>query len=331
MGPTNETPARLTLAIESTANLWREGFGEFTRQSHSQAQFAHTQIESLPINQRAARFYSVLTPLLQALVTIFVATYRRFFKLANANPRECGSDPHDWACYQLQGGMTPVSQWIQDWYALACDGENQYIQRVASIQFVPGDSVSASIPMSSSSSFGAKSWRSPAWLFVVSPLMGFHPLKSKNLPGVDSDQRLSVAHTRLLLKGMRRVFLWKLKGEIETARNEEIAAAGAVVASVGPEQVSSTQRRDEKRQPRGFEGLRHKLFDLSRYMDGLTDKQSMAFSLKCEYGRGPTEIASRMRIDRKTVDEHLEAADKKIKERHSNERRKAQNPRDVSE
>src|SRR5690348_9468510 len=107
--PPSENPTnRLALAIEATVNLWRQRFGEFLQESQSQAHFAHTQIESFPVNQRAARFYPVLGPLLENLVTIFTDTYRLLFKLALANPRECGSDPHDWACGQLQGGLELV-------------------------------------------------------------------------------------------------------------------------------------------------------------------------------------------------------------------------------
>jgi predicted DNA-binding protein (UPF0251 family) len=57
----------------------------------------------------------------------------------------------------------------------------------------------------------------------------------------------------------------------------------------------------------------------------------MAFSLKHEYELGLAEIASRMKIDRKTAYEHLEAARTKIDQGTSNERfkaRRAKNPRE---
>lgn len=74
---------------------------------------------------------------------------------------------------------------------------------------------------------------------------------------------------------------------------------------------------------KGIKGLGPKVTDLSQYMHLLTDKQWMALSLKLEYGLGPVEIASRMGIDRKTVSEHLAAADKRIREAYSSERHKA--------
>jgi predicted DNA-binding protein YlxM (UPF0122 family) len=322
MSPKDETPSRLTLAIEATANLWREGFNEFMQESQSRAHFAHTEIDSLSINQRAARFYGIFAPLLQSLVTIFTDTYRRFFRLALANPRECGPDAHAWACNQLQGGFGPAGEWILDWYALACDGENQYVRRVASMPFVPGQTVSVPIPIASPPLFDPKSWRAPAWLFAVSPLMGFGPLKAKNVPDINSDQRLSGAHTRLLLKGMRRVFLWKLGAEIETARNEETAAAGAVVTIGVQDETTTRKRREPKRQPKGFEGLRQKKNDYSMYTQTMTEKQHMAFSLRLEYGLPLSKVASRMGVDRKTAYEHIKAATVKVDQLHSSEKRK---------
>ena len=54
--------------------------------------------------------------------------------------------------------------------------------------------------------------------------------------------------------------------------------------------------------------------DLSRYMDQaqLTDRQRECLSLKLEYGLPVTAIAERLHIHRKTVDEHIDAANKRI-------------------
>jgi RNA polymerase sigma factor (sigma-70 family) len=75
--------------------------------------------------------------------------------------------------------------------------------------------------------------------------------------------------------------------------------------------------------PKGFEGLGRKKADYSRYMDGLTDKQKQVFSLRYEYGRTVTEIASRLGIDRSTVYEHIDAIDKKVRQMASSEKRKS--------
>lgn len=72
---------------------------------------------------------------------------------------------------------------------------------------------------------------------------------------------------------------------------------------------------------KGTKGLGPKTIDLSRYMNDMTEKQQLAFSLKYEYMCGPVEIASRMGIDRSTMYEHLEAANKKLEQARSLEKR----------
>jgi len=66
-------------------------------------------------------------------------------------------------------------------------------------------------------------------------------------------------------------------------------------------------------------------------MDGLTEKQQLAFSLRLEYRLPLAEVASRMGIDRKTAYEHFQAASKKIDEARSNEKRKAKHTKDHPE
>lgn len=77
-----------------------------------------------------------------------------------------------------------------------------------------------------------------------------------------------------------------------------------------------------KRHPKGFEGLKRKKADYSKYMDGLTEKQQQVFSLRYEYGLTVSEIASRLEIDRSTVYEHIAAVDKKVNQMASSEKRK---------
>jgi len=123
----------------------------------------------------------------------------------------------------------------------------------------------------------------------------------------------------LLLKGARRVFLWKLGAEIEIVRNEEIAAAGAIPA----EQEKAGRQDSKSHRPRDFEGLPQKQLDLSKYMVDLTERQRTAFSLKYEFGLGLEEIASRMNVNRKTAYEHIELANKKVRELRSKEKHQA--------
>jgi DNA-binding CsgD family transcriptional regulator len=59
---------------------------------------------------------------------------------------------------------------------------------------------------------------------------------------------------------------------------------------------------------------KRKDIDLSRYLDaaGLTGRQLECYSLKTEYGLTVTEIARRIKISRKTVDQHIASAQKKM-------------------
>jgi len=101
-------------------------------------------------------------------------------------------------------------------------------------------------------------------------------MKQNHVPATDSEEELSAAHSRLILKGARRVFLWELAAAIETIRDEETAAAAAVPARVS-EQPQATKKK-RARQFRGVEALGQKKADLARYTDTLTDKQQLARS-----------------------------------------------------
>jgi RNA polymerase sigma factor (sigma-70 family) len=82
-----------------------------------------------------------------------------------------------------------------------------------------------------------------------------------------------------------------------------------------------------------FEGLVQKndLSRYSQYMDTLTEKQRTAFLLKFEYGLGLSQIALRMGIDRKTADEHIKAAQRKVEQAGSAEKRKARRAKNTPE
>jgi hypothetical protein len=180
-----------------------------------------------------------------------------------------------------------------------------------------------SIPLNPPEIASPESWRAPVWLFAVGSVVGIGPLKTKNVPPRDSEEKLSAAHTRLLLKGARRVFLWKVGAEIETVRNEEIAAAGAIPKppTITVQTAESGKRKGSKREFKGTEGLGKRASDLSKYMDGLTEKQQLALSLRLEYRLPLAEVASRMGVNRKTAYEHFMAARRKVDQIRSNDQR----------
>jgi DNA-directed RNA polymerase specialized sigma24 family protein len=326
-------PTRLAQAVEAIDRLTQQRLTELFSGSQSAGLAAHSEIGVTPVGQKCAVFYRHFLPLVSDLVVAFVDNYRRYFKLALAHPTQTGNQPDQWAWNQLQAPLSAVLDWIPDWFALACDGENRYVRRLGSAAFVPGTTTSFSVPLDISPVLPAEFWRAPAWLFQVGWFVGISQLKEKHVPARDSDDKLSKAYTRLLLKGARRMFLMALAGPIEDVQNEETAADGAIRV-VFPENNEKPTRAetsiDSKHRPKGFEGLGPKKADLSGYFQDLTEKQQMAASLKWEYGLGLAEIASRMRIDRKTAYEHIEAAERKIDQFRSTLRR-GRNPSKTDE
>jgi predicted DNA-binding protein YlxM (UPF0122 family) len=311
-------------ALKAIVALWEDGYAKLDHLSDSEGFRACLEIRELHFGQKTAAFFRYFIPLRKQMVALLAESYRRYFRLALAHARQTGGDPDQWARSQLQPAVSAALQWIRDWYILACDGENQRVWHLGSFEFVPGRTASLPIPTRIPPFLPPASWRAPAWLFVVSEsLVGVGPLKDQHVPRMDSLERLGEAHTRLLLKGARRVFLWELRAAIETARNEEIAAAGSIPLKVGDRQTDEPNKRNSKRPLKGLDGLVRKSADLSRYMDNLTEKQHLAFSLRFEYGLVLAEVASRMGVDRKTAYEHIEAAKRKVNHSRSKEKSKA--------
>lgn len=317
----------LTRALEAIGNLLVGELGQVFDGGMSDALSAHFDIDLATVNEKNARFYRHFLPLRESVISVLVNNYRRCFKLALAHPHQIECNPHEWAWIQLQPAIHAAIEWIPGWYILACDGA----QPMASVEVTSGQRVSIPIPLTVSPSPAPKSWLAPVWLFGVSlAFFGIGALKTEHVPETNSDERLSAAHTRLLLKGARRILLWQLSAAIERVRNEETAAAGAIPApNTGIEQT--TKSKKEKYWLKGFEGLGPKVADLSDYTHILTEKQQMAFSLKNEWGLKSGEVASRMGIDRSTMYEHLAAANKKINEAFSSERRNARLAKNLPE
>jgi DNA-binding CsgD family transcriptional regulator len=321
MRPTKGSFDNLVRAVQAVGDLFEDAFIKLDSSSQIEALMAHSEIERMPIAQKASTFHRHFLPLRKELVTLLAGSYRRFFKLALAHTNALGTSAEMWAQAQLQPALRAALGWIREWYMLACDGENQRLRRVGSMPFVPGQTASLSISSTAPPFPPSTSWRAPAWLFAISPLVGVGPLKNEHVPARDSQEKLAEAHTRLLLKGARRAFLWELGAAVETVRNEEIAAAGVL-----PTEMAGGQGRQVNKPNfwlKGAEGLVRKS-DLSKYMHNLTEKQQLAFSLKYEYGLGLAEIASRMGLNHKTVYEHIKAAESKIEQVHSSEKRKTQ-------
>jgi hypothetical protein len=240
---------KLNRALQAIVELFEREFADHQSLSWNEAFEAKFEFTQTPIPRRLMAFHRRFVPLRRQMVEFLSTTYRAFFKVALAHESQIGIDPDVWAQVQLQPAIELVLDWIPEWYVLACDGENESMRHHGSVPYTPLQTVSFSIPLQVDPRPPLKSWRAPVWLFGVSPMFGFQGLKEQHVPAVDSDEKLGKAHTRLLLKGARKVFLWELAAEIQRARNEEIAAASAVyVPSAVPTRRINKRKGAEQRE-----------------------------------------------------------------------------------
>jgi hypothetical protein len=316
-------------ALDAIRNLYQRDFDDTLSAGQFAAMAAHHEIRATPTNQKTAPFYRRFLPWRERLVSVLVDKYRRCFKLALAHPRRVEGNAHKWAQEQLERALEASTKGILEWYVLACDGANEHVQPVGTIEFAANETSGMSLLAGPSPGLST-SWHAPAWLFEVSlESVGIGPQNPNHLPKTDSAEHLSDEHTHLLLEGAHRVFIRELEFAIERAQDEEMAAAGAIPE--GRSTLGGQNRKSATPHSKGVEGLGRKYADYSRYMPSLTDKQWLAFSLRMEYSLGVTEIAYRMGLDRATVYEHLERANKNIDQSRSNEKRKASRAKHIVE
>jgi hypothetical protein len=249
---------RLSPALTATGNLWNQEFTSLKNSGNLTALATDREIEHAPHSGKSIVFYRNLVLVRNSSVAVLAETYRRCVKLAFANPQEIALDPAEWAWSQVHPAVFVTIEWLRDWYILACDGENQHVRRSDTIEVVPGQIVSLSIPLTVSPDPSPRTWRAPAWVFQVFPaLTGIGLLKQRHLPANGSEEKLGEAHSRLLLCGARRVFLRELAFAIERVRNEETSAIGA---------IPSDLMRSKVREPINRKGWeqREKLYDVIR-------------------------------------------------------------------
>jgi len=178
----------------------------------------------------------------------------------------------------------------------------------------------------------------PAWALEVDQVAELLPSRVYGaLPeplykggyGYDSNNQTEVDTIRAAAKTLSSVEqLQVLIGTVVDEQLQRLEARWAVSTIQVSGQMES---RGSKRQLTGTQGLGPKKIDLSRWLDGLTEKQHLAFSLKQEYGLGLAEIAARMGVDRKTAYEHINAAATRIDQIRSGESRKANRAKSMPE
>lgn len=79
------------------------------------------------------------------------------------------------------------------------------------------------------------------------------------------------------------------------------------------EDLANTKRKRDH--PVWFEGLKQKHIELRLNQFDLTQKQQDAVSLRFEYNLSKQQVAERMGIHRTTLDEHLRAAERRMRRR----------------
>jgi DNA-binding CsgD family transcriptional regulator len=120
--------------------------------------------------------------------------------------------------------------------------------------------------------------------------------------------------------------------ELEIAEEIKLLKISAIASqqSAVPEALTTAGSVPLKRP---IEKLPAKKTDLARYLDEarLTERQRECISLKLEYGLGVTAIAERLGISRKTVDEHIEAAERNLSAARDREKNSANRARSGSQ
>jgi DNA-binding CsgD family transcriptional regulator len=163
-------------------------------------------------------------------------------------------------------------------------------------------------------------WRAPR--FVYMQPWGNLPYD----PTTAWEREPSANRTEEVLRGLTSKMLDPARFKLDRLAGEaHVSLACAPFPSAGTRDRNSTSqqaRTDAGREmnvsssvPNGEQDeLPAKKADLSRYMDQaeLTERQRECFSLKFEYGLAVIAIAERLHIHRKTVDEHIEAANRRM-------------------
>lgn len=243
---------------EAAWRLLEREYATVQYQGTLQAHAAHSAIENAEPRRQSGEFYRRLLPLGQKLASVLSEGYRRCLKLALAHPERVGGDPAQWALACIEPAVLAAVKEIREWTILACEGENQTMRPIGTVEAGEGQTVRLPIPLPLPPAPPWKAWRAPSWLFLhYAPISGIGPLKVHHVPDTGADGRLGAAPTRLILGGLRRVFLGELRGEIVRARDEELATAAAVPAP----QAAPLPRRPNHR--RGWE-LKEKLLAVIR-------------------------------------------------------------------
>ena len=146
--PNASASTTFTDAVEATGNLFNEAFLKLHSSAEIRGLAAHSEIRNVSVASKSAVFFRHYLPLREQMISLLSDTYRRFLKLALANSSQIRVRPEQWAWIQLQPAIQAALQWIREWYILACEGENQNIRVLTTMQVVQSGEITEKIPNS---------------------------------------------------------------------------------------------------------------------------------------------------------------------------------------
>src|ERR1035441_1104697 len=124
-----------TSAPKAIAALWEDGYSKLDTLCEREGFRACLEIREMHFGQKTAAFFRYFIPLRKQMVALLAESYRRYFRLALAHPRQTGADPDQWARSQLQPAVGAALEWIRDGYIMGCDGENHRVRHLGSLEF----------------------------------------------------------------------------------------------------------------------------------------------------------------------------------------------------
>ena len=102
--------SHLTQALEAIGNLTLQGMNEIFSSGRMAALHANDEIERTPVpRNKTGPFYRHFLLLQNSIVILLADIYRRYFKVALANPRQVGRDPK--SGHGLSFGQLSAQSW----------------------------------------------------------------------------------------------------------------------------------------------------------------------------------------------------------------------------
>ena len=256
-------------------------------------------------------FYACIARIQEIVKTVF----DRFLAISLNQNGLIGMAPVEWASLQVVDLIEREDRLVEMWIKSVCDKQNHIIP-TSDDEFVQ-------------KVLFRTDWRAPNWLYMQPNGNALYVPSTAWGRMTESDTRNCLKYLResrwiLLLQSTLEQFVGAASETLARRRTSSDAEVRAVA------QVSQNDRETEgsrqasartqsthvhpEQSAQDTSALGPKRQDLSRYLDSarLTQRQYECVSLLLEYGLRKSHIARRLGIHRKTVDEFIAAAEKKL-------------------